>query len=167
MLQHTDMNEVWFVVSPQNPFKERKSLLQDHHRLELVRRAVDDNYSLRVCDVEMHLPIPSYTVVTLARLAELHPDKEFCLIMGADNLEHFDRWRNYQYILDHYHIYVFPRPGFSLGTWENHPAVHWVDFPQMEISSSYIRDEIAAGRSVRYLTPEPVYQYLTEMHFYE
>lgn len=168
MLEHTDLDEVWFVVSPQNPFKERKSLLQDCHRLAMVRCAIDDNYRFRACDVEMHLPVPSYTVVTLAMLGEQYPDYQFCLIMGSDNLNYFDRWRNYQYILDHYHIYVYPRPDHPLGQWGSHPSITEVrNCPLMEISSSYIRQQIAEGKSVQYLLTEPVWKYCTEMHFYE
>lgn len=168
MLENTDMDEVWFVVSPQNPFKERKALLPDHHRMQMVRRAIDDNYRLRACDVEMHLPIPSYTVLTLAQLRDQYPDKEFSLIMGSDNLEHFDHWRNYQYILDNYHLYVYPRPGYSENPLQNSSSITLLDnFPLMEISSSYIRSQIQQGHSVRYMLTEPVWQYLTEMHFYE
>lgn len=167
MLSHTPLEEVWLVVSPQNPLKERKSLLADHHRLEMVRLAVDDNYHLRACDAEFHLPIPSYTVLTLAHLGEQYRDKEFSIIMGSDNLDTFDRWRNYQYILDHYDIYVYPRPSHSGGSLASHPRIHMVDVPMIDISSSYIRNEIQNGHDVRYLLTEPVYQYLTEMHFYE
>lgn len=168
MLQHGGMDEVWFVVSPQNPFKQRSTLLADHHRMAMVRRAVDDNYRLKACDVEMHLPVPSYTVVTLAALEERYPEQQFSLIMGSDNLDNFDKWRNYQYILDHYNIYVYPRPGHDLNRWQGHPAITMVSqCPQLEISSSYIRAQIEAGRSVQYLLTEPVWQYCTEMHFYE
>ena len=167
MLQQDGIDEVWRVVSPQNPLKERSTLLADHHRLEMVRRAVDDNYRLRVCDIEMHLPIPSYTVVTLTALQEKYPDREFCLIMGSDNLATFQRWRNYEYILDHYRLYVYPRPGSERCALRDHPSVTMVDVPMMDISSSYIRMQIAARRDTRYLLTEPVYKYLTEMHFYE
>ena len=167
MLQQGGVDEVWLVVSPQNPLKERATLLADHHRLQMVQRAVDDNYRLRVCDIEMHLPIPSYTVVTLAALQDKYPDREFCLVMGSDNLATFDRWRNYQYILDNYHLLVFPRPGSEHCKFASHPNVTLVDVPMIDISSSYIRQQIAAGRDVRYLLTEPVYNYLTEMHFYE
>lgn len=167
MLECTNLDEVWFVVSPQNPLKERRTLLADHHRLEMVRLAVTDNYHLRACDAEFRLPIPSYTVLTLAHLGEQYRDKEFCLIMGSDNLENFDRWRNYEYILDHYHIYVYPRPNHPAERFAKHPHVTMVDVPMMDISSSYIRGQIKEGHSVRYLLTEPVYQYLTEMHFYE
>ena len=167
MLELTDMDEVWFVVSPQNPFKERKTLLADHHRLQMVRVAIDDNYSMRACDVEMHLPIPSYTVVTLAHLRDRYPDKRFSIIMGGDNLENFTRWRNYEYILENYDLYVYPRPGSKLGPLAEHGHVHIVEVPIMDISSSYIRRQIAEGHPPRYMLTEPVFKYLTEMHFYE
>lgn len=167
MLELTDIDQVWFVVSPQNPFKERKTLLDNHHRLQMVRVAIDDNYRMRACDVEMHLPIPSYTVVTLAHLAEKYPDKRFSIIMGGDNLENFRRWRNYEYILENYSLYVYPRPGSVLDDLAGHRNVHLVDVPMMDISSSYIRQQIAAGHPPRYLLTDPVFKYLTEMHFYE
>ncbi|MDO4217934.1 MAG: nicotinate (nicotinamide) nucleotide adenylyltransferase [Bacteroidales bacterium] len=167
MLENSDLDEVWFVVSPQNPFKEQKELLADYHRMAMVRRAIDDNYRLKACDVEMHLPIPSYTVVTLAQLGELYPNYRFCLLMGSDNLDHFDRWRNYQYILDNYQIKVYPRPGHLDSPFLQHPNVTLVQCPLMEISSSYIRKQIALGHSVQYLLSDPVWNYLTEMHFYE
>ncbi len=167
ILQQEDIDEVWLVVSPQNPLKERASLLPDHHRLQMVQRAIDDNYRLKVCDIEMHLPIPSYTVVTLAALQEKYPDREFCLVMGSDNLDSFHRWRNYQYLLDNYRLLVYPRPGTEHCKLSSHPNVTMVDVPMMDISSSYIRQQIAAHKDVRYLLTEPVYKYLTEMHFYE
>ncbi len=167
ILQQEDIDEVWLVVSPQNPLKERASLLPDHHRLQMVQRAIDDNYQLKVCDIEMHLPIPSYTVVTLAALQEKYPDREFCLVMGSDNLDSFHRWRNYQYLLDNYRLLVYPRPGTEHCKLSSHPNVTMVDVPMMDISSSYIRQQIAAHKDVRYLLTEPVYKYLTEMHFYE
>ncbi len=167
MLELTDMDEVWFVVSPQNPFKERRTLLADHHRIQMVRAAIDDNYKMRVCDAELHLPIPSYTVVTLAHLSEKYPNKRFSLIIGGDNLDNFHRWRNYEQILENYNIYVYPRPGIELNDLAKHPHVHVVELPTMDISSSYIRKLIADGHPPRYLLTEPVFKYLTEMHFYE
>ena len=161
------IDEVWFVVSPQNPLKERSTLLADHHRMQMVRRAIEDNYRMRACDIEMHLPVPSYTVVTLAALAEKYPDREFCLIMGSDNLANLHRWRNYEYILENYRIYVYPRPGSERCARREHPNVTMVDVPMIDISSSYIREQIATRKDVRYLLTEPVYKYLTEMHFYE
>jgi len=167
MLTDSELEELWFVVSPQNPLKLRSSLLADRHRLQMVRVAIEENYKMRACDVEFHLPIPSYTVVTLAHLREQYPDREFSLIMGSDNLETFHKWRNYEYILENYQIYVYPRPGHVNCELASHPNVHLVDVPMMDISSSYIRDRIKQKRSVEYLLTEPVYKYLTEMHFYE
>lgn len=167
MLTGSELEEVWFVVSPQNPLKERSTLLADHHRLQMVRVAIEENYKMRACDVEFHLPIPSYTVVTLAHLGELYPDREFSLIMGSDNLDNFHRWRNYEHILENYEIFVYPRPGHDGGDLASHPHVHLVDVPMMDISSSYIRERISKRQSVEYLLTEPVYKYLTEMHFYE
>lgn len=167
MLTGSEMDEVWFVVSPHNPLKQRASLLADNHRLQMVRIAIEDNYRMRACDVEFHLPTPSYTVVTLAHLSEHYPDREFCLIMGSDNLYSFHRWRNYEHILENYHIYVYPRPGFTECPLANHNNIHTVDVPMIDISSSYIRERIAKRLSVEYLLTEPVYKYLTEMHFYE
>ncbi|MBP5548254.1 MAG: nicotinate-nucleotide adenylyltransferase [Bacteroidales bacterium] len=167
MLQLSDIDEVWFVLSPQNPFKERKTLLADHHRMQMLRIAIDDNYSMRACDAELHLPIPSYTVVTLTHLTEKYPDKRFSLIIGGDNLENFRQWRNYEYILEHYDLYVYPRPGSEPGDLARHPHVHLIDVPKIDISSSYIRQQIAEGHPPKYLLTEPVFQYLTEMHFYE
>ena len=166
-VERTDLDEVWLVVSPQNPLKQQKSLLADYHRVEMVRRAVEDNDRLRVCDAELKLPVPSYTVLTLAHLGERYRDKEFSLIMGGDNLASFDRWRNYEYILEHYPIYVYPRPGFDNCPLRDHRNVHLVDVPMMNISSSDIRERIRRGESVQYLLTEPVHQYLREMHFYE
>lgn len=167
MLTDSELEELWFVVSPQNPLKLRSSLLADRHRLQMVRVAIEENYKMRACDVEFHLPIPSYTVVTLAHLREQYPDREFSLIMGSDNMETFHKWRNYEYILENYQIYVYPRPGHVNCELASHPNVHLVDVPMMDISSSYIRDRIKQKRSVEYLLTEPVYKYLTEMHFYE
>lgn len=167
MLQQEGVDELWFVVSPQNPLKERVTLLADHHRMQMVRRAIEDNYKMQACDIEMHLPLPSYTAVTLAALGEKYPEREFCLVMGSDNLATFERWRNYEYILEHYRLLVYPRPGTQRCKLATHPHVTMVDVPMMDISSSYIRQQIAARKDVRYLLTEPVHKYLIEMHFYE
>ena len=167
MLAHTDMDEVWFVVSPQNPFKANQQLLDDQERVEMVRLAVEDNPRIKVCDIELSLPRPSYTYTTLCHLHKLHPNHEFRLIMGSDNLEHFDRWRNFEDIVAEHQVYVFPRPNHPLGRWENHPAIHWVECPQMEISSSYIRKEIAEGRSAQYLLAPKVWQQIIKKEFYK
>ncbi len=161
------MDEVWFVVSPQNHFKQRGSLLEDAQRLAMVQAAVEGNPRLQACDIEFHLPTPSYTAVTLQALAQRSEDCRFSLIMGSDNLERFDRWRDYQYILAHHHLYVYPRPDHPATQWVGHEAVTWVrDCPLMEISSTYIRSQIAQGRSVQYLLTEPVGRYCREHRCY-
>lgn len=167
MLGGTGIDEVWMVVSPQNPMKERRALLADRQRLEMVRRAIGDNSRLRACDIEFGLPIPSYTARTLAFLAERHPRCEFCLIMGSDNLETFDRWRNWEWIIDNYRLYVYPRPGHTDCRLSAHPHVQMVEVPLMEISSTYVREQIRLGRDARYLVPPAAFEYLSEMHFYE
>lgn len=167
MLQQSDLEEVWFVVSPQNPLKDRCSLLDDHQRLEMVRMAVDDNPRLHVSDVEFSLPLPSYTFNTLSHLAQQQPQHEFCLIMGSDNLANFTRWRNWEQIIGNYQIYVYPRPGSNQCELSAHAHVTMVDVPMLDISSTYIRQQISAGRDVRYLLPEPIYMYLSQMHFYQ
>ena len=167
MLENADIDEVWFVVSPHNPLKERSTLLADYHRLQMVKAAIDDNYRFRACDEEFHLPKPSYTSLTLAHLSEKYPNKEFCLIMGSDNICTFDRWRNYQYILDNYKIFVYPRPNYQGSQWEKHRNVTMVSAPLMDISSSYIRNSIKEGRSPKYLLTPEVLKYVEDMNFYK
>lgn len=171
MLENTDMGEVWFVVSPHNPLKERTTLLADHHRLQMVKIAIDDNYGFRACDEEFILPKPSYTVITLTHLSEKYPNKEFALIMGADNLCSFHKWRNYEYIMSNYKIYVYPRPksGMENTELENLPSkgIEMINAPMMDISSSYIRNAIKEGKSIKYIVSEPVLRYIEEMNFYK
>ena len=167
ILTNSDLKEIWFVISPHNPLKERHSLLNDHHRLALVRVAIDDNPAFRACDIEFNLPKPSYTIHTLVNLESKYPNYQFCLIMGSDNLNVITKWFNYEQILDNYNIYVYPRPGFDGGEFSKHHNIIWVDAPLIEISSSYIRNSIASGKQVRYLLPPKVNEYIEEMHFYE
>ncbi len=167
MLANSDMDEIWFVISPQNPLKEKTSLLEDHHRLVLVKIAIDDNPHFRACDIEFKLLQPSYTMHTLVHLEGLYPNRLFCLIIGSDNLSSFNKWFNYEGILNRYQLYVYPRPGFDGGKFAHHPSVKWVQSPLMEVSSSYIRNAIQNGKSVKYLLPDKVLTYIEEMHFYE
>lgn len=167
VLDEAGLREVWFVLSPQNPFKEQKNLLPDHHRLQILKVAIEDNPRFRACDIEFSLPRPSYTSLTLAHLGERYPDKDFCLIMGADNLASFDKWRNYQNIIDNYDIYVYPRHNSTQTPWNNHQHVHFISAPMMDISASYIRESIKNGKSVKYILTEPVLKYIEEMNFYK
>lgn len=167
MLEYGGMDEVWFVISPHNPLKKQSGLLEDHHRLALVNVAIEDNPRFRSCNIEFGLSKPSYTINTLTVLAEKYPDRHFALIMGSDNLQHFDKWKNFRMILEDYRIFVYPRPGSDGGAFKDHPAVTWVEAPLMQISSTFIRESIRKGKSTRYLLPDKVFTYLSEMHFYK
>jgi len=167
MVEHTDLDEVWFVISPHNPLKKKSTLLADHHRYAMVNLAVEDNRKLWASNIEFGLSQPSYTVHTLAFLEEKYPEKEFVLIMGGDNLASLHRWKNYEHILENYSIMVYPRPGEVLPDLANHKHVEIVEAPLMQISSSFIRKSIKAGKSVEYILSDKVFKYLTEMHFYQ
>lgn len=161
MVQHTDLKEVWMVVSPQNPLKQRASLAKDNDRLHLVQLAIGDNPKIKASNVEFSLPMPSYTIDTLIHLHEKFPNREFSLIMGGDNLESIDKWKNYQLLLDNYDIYVYQRPGFSKGTYGDHPRVKVVEnVPMMDISATFIRNAIKEKKSIQYLVPDAVFEYL-------
>jgi len=167
MVEASDLKKVWFVVSPQNPLKPAKGLLHEFDRYDMVRAAVYDNYKLEVSDVEFHLPKPSYTIHTLVHLQEKHPDKEFRVIMGEDNLSNFTRWKNYRQILDHYGLYVYPRPGTQLSELRSHPNVTVVEAPLLDISATFIRERIRKGQSVRYLVPDAVEEMIKAKGHYQ
>ncbi len=178
MADYTDLDRVWLIVTPQNPLKEKNSLLDDHHRLALVRVAIEDNPHLVASDIEFKLSKPSYTSNTLIQLKEKYPDDEFSLIMGEDNLRTFHKWKNHEYILDNHQLYVYPRVLTESETSElskyspdnrfsDHKNVIMCDAPVMKVSSSFIRRAIREKKDVRYLLTDAVYQYVKEMHFYE
>ncbi|HRY99078.1 MAG TPA: nicotinate (nicotinamide) nucleotide adenylyltransferase [Bacteroidales bacterium] len=168
MVEFAGLDQVWFILSPQSPFKKRQNLLDDHHRLALVKEAVDDDPRFRAMDIEFKLPRPSYTIHTLAYLREQYPVKDFALIMGSDILPTFHKWKNYEQILEDYDLYVYPRPGFTANPYAGHPRVHLIDgVPLIQISSSFIRESIGNGHDMRYFLPERVNTYIREMHFYE
>ena len=166
LLGHSDLDELWFVVSPRNPLKKKDSLLDDRQRLYMVNLAIGDDDRFKASDVEFGLPRPSYTCHTLVHLKERHPMREFSLIMGEDNLQTFDRWLNYEWILENFHLYVYPRSGCDAAERRAHPHVTFVDAPRMELSSTMIRSSIREGKQVRYMMPERVCQYIEEMGFY-
>ena len=166
MLEFTELERVWFVVSPHNPLKKKSSLLADHHRLALVRAAIGDNTKYKASNIEFGLPQPSYTVNTLAYLEEKYPEEEFALIMGADNLESLDKWKNFEVILERYKIYVYPRPGCTGGQFAKHKNVIMTDAPLMDVSSTMIREAIRAKKNVQHFMPEAAWKYCEEMHFY-
>jgi nicotinate-nucleotide adenylyltransferase len=164
---HTDLDKVWMVVSPQNPLKPKKTLARDFDRLHLVRLGIGDNPRIEASNVEFNLPKPSYTVDTLAFLTEKHPDKTFALIMGGDNIASLHLWKNYEQLLANFDIYVYQRPGTELGPLATHPRVKVLEAPLLDISATYIRDCIRKGQSVRYLVPEPVFEYLKDNTLYK
>lgn len=167
MAEVTDMDEVWFMVSPQNPFKKKESLLDEYERLHMVELAIDDNPQLRASSFEFKLPKPSYTIDTLTHLKEHYPQHHFSLIMGGDNLKGLHKWKNYEQILEGHNIYVYKRAGAKGSELEEHPKVEIRDVPLLNISASFIRESIKSGHSVRYLLPEKVYEYVTEMNLFK
>ncbi len=164
--ENTDLDQVWFIVSPQNPFKEKTSLLDEKHRLYMVNLAIEDNYKLQASNIEFHLPQPSYTINTLAYLKEKYPGHRFVLIVGSDNLPSFNKWKNYMQILENYSVYVYKREEHVIVPPELQGDIQLFDLPLLEISSTYIRKCIKEGKSVRYLVPEKVWEYLNDMSFY-
>lgn len=167
MSSFTDLEEVWFVVSPQNPLKDKNTLLADYHRLALARIAVEDHPTIRVTDIEFRMPKPSFTIDTLTWLNEKYEERDFVLICGTDIFPNFSKWKNYTEILNQYQIYAYPRPGFGLGEFANHPSIKLFDAPLMEISSSFIRKGIQRKKDMSFWMPQQVYEYILEMHFYE
>ena len=167
MAENTDLNKVWFVVSPQNPFKPSKGLLHEFDRYDMVKAAIADHYKLEVSDVEFNLPKPSYTIHTLAYLTEKHPGKEFKVIIGEDNLENFTKWKNHDQILEQFGLYVYPRPHVTNSELMRHPNVKVIEAPLLDISATYIRSCIKNNKSIRYLVPEPVEQMIRLKHFYQ
>ena len=166
MLEYTDLQEVWMVVSPQSPFKEKKSLAPDYDRLHLVKEAIGDHPYLKASNIEFNLPQPSYTIDTLTYLKEKYPNKEFALIMGGDNLASLHKWKNYEQIIENHKVYVYKRPDHEDHQFKDHPSIMFADAPLLNISASYIRAALKEGRSIQYLVPERVYQELSNNQLY-
>ncbi|HKC66607.1 MAG TPA: nicotinate (nicotinamide) nucleotide adenylyltransferase [Bacteroidia bacterium] len=166
MVSFTDLDEVWFVVSPHNPLKEKQSLLAQNHRLYMVKLATENYPKFKASDIEFKLSQPSYTINTLAHLKEKYPKKNFSLIMGMDNLQNFNKWKNYEQILEKHSIYVYPRQQSHAGDFINHPNIKITEAPVMEISSSFIRKAILDKKDVTCFMPEKVAAYVDEMNFY-
>lgn len=167
MYEFSDLDELWFVVTPLNPLKEQKSLLADHHRLEMVNLAIEDDNRFRSSNIELKLPKPSYTINTLTYLQEKYPDREFVLISGTDIFPTFRKWKNWEQLLEFYRFYVYPRPGSQDHELTRHSSVKVFNAPMVEISASFIREAIRSGKNMSYYLPEKAYKYLKEMHFYE
>ena len=166
MLEFTALEQLWFVISPQNPLKKKSSLLEDHKRRTLLGIAVEKDDRFRVCDIEFKMPKPSYTIDTLTYLKELHPRNEFILIMGSDGLRTFRKWKNYRIIEENYTRYVYPRPGYPVNA-EDYPNIKIIDAPQMEISSTFIRKALRSKKDIRHFLPPGVFDYINEMHYYK
>jgi len=167
LLQHSDLSEVWMVVSPHNPLKKKASLAKDHDRIHLVNLAIGDNTQIKGSDIEFKLPQPSYTVDTLAFIREKYPQKEFVLLMGGDNIGTLHKWKNYEFLLREYKIYVYNRPGYELGPLEHHENVRVFHAPLLDISASYIRKQVKEDKSIQYLVPDKVYEYLEQVPIYK
>lgn len=167
MCEFSDLDQLWFVVSPQNPLKDKSSLLADHHRLEMVNRAIENDNRFKACNIEFKLPKPSYTIHTLTYLRDKHPGREFILIAGSDIFPTFHKWKNWEQLLDFYKFYVYPRPGTHDHELLRHPSVKLFDAPMVGISASFIREAIRNGKNMEHFLPEKTYDYIQEMHFYK
>jgi nicotinate-nucleotide adenylyltransferase len=169
MVEYSDLDQVWFVVTPHNPFKNKSSLLDNYQRLEMVYRATKDYTKIKPSDIEFNLPQPNYTINTLVYLQEKYPKHEFALIMGEDNLKSFYKWKNYELILENHHIYVYPRVSENTveTQFDGHKKIHVIDAPLMELSSTFIRNAIKEGKNIQPMLPQHVWEYLDEMNFYK
>ena len=168
LVEYSDLDEIWMVVTPHNPHKKKSSLLENHHRYELVYIALEDYPKIKSSDIEFKLPQPNYTVNTLAHIGEKYPQHEFSLIMGEDNLKSFHKWKNYETILENHEVYCYPRiaEGTVKTMFENHPKIHKVDAPIIQISATLIRDGIKNNKNVAPMLTKEVWNYIDEMNFY-
>lgn len=168
MVENSDLDEIWMVVTPHNPFKNKSSLLGNHHRYELVYKATEKYPKIKASDIEFKLPQPNYTAHTLAHISDKYKDKEFCLIMGEDNLKSFHKWKNFETILEHHQLYVYPRVSEELleTSLDQHPKIHKVEAPIIQISSTMIRKGIKEGKNIQPMLTKEVWNYIDEMNFY-
>lgn len=166
ILNVTAIEKLWFIVSPQNPFKANASLLNEYNRLYLLKLATEDDNRVKVSDIEFGLPKPSYTSMTLAHLEEKYPEHEFSIIMGSDSFQNLSKWKNYEMIVKNYDIYIYRRPGFEIDNTLK-ARVTIVDAPLLEISATQIRQFIREGKSIRYMTPENVIEEIERANYYK
>ncbi|MFO7827709.1 MAG: nicotinate (nicotinamide) nucleotide adenylyltransferase [Bacteroidales bacterium] len=167
LLEFGNLDKIWLIVSPHNPLKKEETLLDENERYKMVELALNSDLQILPSDIEFKLPKPSYTIDTLKFIDQKNPDYDLRLIIGSDNLESFNQWKNYDTILRDYKLIVYPRAGFGLGKYNNHPNVKLIDAPEMDISSSFIRESIKKGKNVRYFLPCNVNDYILKNHFYE
>ncbi len=166
MANHTTLDKVWLVVSPQNPLKKYSDLINTYDRLEMAKLATDNSGRITVSDVELKLPQPSYTIDTLTHLKEKYPEHDFALIMGSDNLVSLPKWKNYKLILRDYRIYVYPRPGYENSDLASHPSVTITMTPLMELSATFIRKSLAEKKNIQYFVPDPVLDFIEKKNLY-
>ena len=167
IVQNTSLEQVWFVISPQNPLKKSNSLLNEYHRLYLVQVSIEDEPSLKASDIEFRLPRPSYTINTVTYLQEKFPSHQFSIIMGSDSYENLPAWKIYEQLLKNFPIIVYERPGFQPQKKYEHSQVAFLKAPLLEISSTYIRKIIKEGKSIRYLVPEKVRLEIEQSGYYK
>jgi nicotinate-nucleotide adenylyltransferase len=163
----TGLDKVWLVVSPQNPLKQKETLLKDYDRLHLINLAIENNPNLQSSNIEFKLPKPSYTIDTLTYLNEKYPQHQFTLIMGSDNLVTIHKWKNYELLINNYPIIVYKRRGFEQHPYPGLSNIQLLDFPFLDISATFIRDSIKKGISMQYFLPEPVWQYIQQSNLYK
>lgn len=167
VLELSQLDEIWFIVSPQNPLKKNKSLLHEFDRYDMVRAAIEDNDRFKVSDIEFNAPRPSYTIDTLVYLNERYPNHDFKLIIGSDNLTIFPKWKNHDKILNDFGLIVYPRPGDNPKNFADHPNVTFIKAPLLDISATFVRKSIKENRSIRYLVPEKAVQYIYDRKLYQ
>jgi nicotinate-nucleotide adenylyltransferase len=166
--EYTDVNEIWFIVSPLNPHKRQsKSLIHEFDRIDMVERAIEDQHNFKAVDIEFHLPKPNYTINTLVHLEEKYPDHDFRVIIGEDNLVSFKKWKNYEIILENYGLIVYPRPHEKDTELKTHHNVTFVEAPKIDISASFIRKNVKLGKSIKYLVPDNVAEFIRDRKLYE
>jgi nicotinate-nucleotide adenylyltransferase len=169
MAEYSDLDQIWMVVTPHNPFKKKDTLLDDYQRLHLVHLATEEYAKIKPSDVEFKLPQPNYTVNTLAHLQDKFQQHDFSLIMGEDNLKSLHKWKNYEVILQNHDIYIYPRVSSDTENLElkNHPKIHIIDAPIVEISSTFIRENIKSKKNIQPLLPSKVWEYIDHNNFYK
>ncbi len=168
MVEYTELDKIWFVVSPQNPFKVNDELLDENLRLKMIEMAIADDNRFEACDIEFGMPKPNYTYLTLTTLAEKYSEHQFTPIIGGDNLQSFHLWKNYESILENYQLFVYRRAGFHENPLlANHKKISLYEVPLLNISSTYIRETLQAGKSIRYLVPKVVKEFIDEHHLYQ
>ncbi|MEE4001780.1 nicotinate (nicotinamide) nucleotide adenylyltransferase [Tenacibaculum sp. FZY0031] len=169
LVENSDLDEIWMVVTPHNPFKKKSTLLENHHRLEMVYLATEEYEKIQPSDIEFKLPQPNYTINTLAHISEKFPNYKFSLIMGEDNLKSLHKWKNYEAILEDYNVYVYPRvsKGEVENQFKNHKKIHRVEAPIVQISSTMVRNAIMEEKNCKPLLSDKVWKYIDEMNFYK